>query len=165
MLKDKIKMKETRFQEVIQSSVTLVHLLNPLRIKIAPFSWDYNRDYGTTQHLRLRFVFLNSWSSTKLSKNRDWPKLYPNLIRRGRFKHDRYSPYLCTMMCRNTDHLNEGCLRCLCENEEFQSNTNRSVTHVSMRLPQKVNYFKSRLGTVSAYHCSCQLGSAPTHGG
>lgn len=134
MLEEKIKMKEKRFQEVVQSSVTLVHLLNPLRIKIAPFSRDYHRDYGTTEHLRLRFVFLNSWSSTKPSKNRDWPKLDPN---RGRFKHDRYSPYLCTMMCRKTEHLNEGCLRCLCENEEFQSDTNRSVPHVSMRLRPK----------------------------
>lgn len=32
MLKEKRKMKETRFQEVLQSSVTPVHFLNPLRI-------------------------------------------------------------------------------------------------------------------------------------
>lgn len=126
----KIKMKETRFQEVIQTSVTLVHLLNPPRIENSAFLmglWQRLWDHWT---LAFKICFLKSWSSTKLSKNRDLPKLYPNLVRRGRFKHDRYSPYLCTMMCRKTDHLNEGCLHCLCENEEFQSNSNRSVTCV-----------------------------------
>lgn len=42
MLKGKEINKRKRCPEVIQFLVRLLHLLNPLRIKIAPFSLDYN---------------------------------------------------------------------------------------------------------------------------